>query len=523
MQNTDIIVIGGGPGGYIAAVQAARLGLTVTLIEERELGGVCLNRGCIPTKTLVDTAKSIDAVRAGKRRGIVSSGSVGIDLKTAVQFKQRVTKRLGMGVEALLRDSGVHIVKGTATVRADLTVAVKVGRSTDSGGETWQAKKIILATGTVPTRLPIPGIVDRSPGADDPRVLTSDDLLELETVPDSLAILGGGVVGVEMARIFSTFGSKVHVLEALDRLCPFLDAELSRTLTQTMTARKIKVSTSVRLERIERVTGRYASGDARLCSDRQQDDKLVLHLAGDSDAGDLDAGGFTVEATHLLLAVGRSVDDRAFASLNLRRNGRYLAVNDAMQTSHPDVYAVGDVNGLCLLAHAAYRMGEIAALHAVQALTDRASIPVPEEAMRSAPHAMQPAALRVELIPGGIFSDPEIGYVGLTETQATERFGAIRVGRVPLVANGRAVASGHTDGFVKIIADAKTERIVGVQMIGLFASELINEAAVAVANDLTVSQWGHVIHAHPSVAETLPEAALDGFGRSLHLPRRVVS
>ena len=465
MQNTDIIIIGGGPGGYIAAVQAARLGLIVTLVEKRELGGVCLNRGCIPTKTLIDTAKSIDAINAGKRRGIVSTGSIVVDLKTAVQFKQRVTKRLGMGVEALLRNSGVTIVKGMATVRPDLKVEI-------SSGETFLAQKIILATGTVPLRPPIPGI-------NDPRVLTSDDLLELETIPDSLAILGGGVIGVEMARIFSSFGTKVHVIEALDRLCTFLDTEVSATLMQTMTARKIKVSTDTKLKRIE-----------------PHNNKLVLHLAD----------GSTIEAAYLLLAVGRTVDDRAFASLNLRRNGQFLAVDHAMQTSHPDVYAVGDVNGLCLLAHAAYCMGEIAASHAARTLKSDALIFVPK--------------FCDELVPVCIFSDPEIGYVGLTEAQAVERFGKIRVGRLPLVANGRAVAAGHTDGFVKVIADAKTEKIVGVQMIGLLASELINEAATAITNGLTVSQWGHVIHAHPSVAEALPEVALDCFGRSLHLPRR---
>ena len=505
MQNLDmidLIIIGGGPGGYIAAVQAARLGLSVTLIEERELGGVCLNRGCIPTKTLIDTAKSLDAIRDGKRRGIALTGSLAVDLKTAVQFKQRVTKRLGMGVEALLRDSGVNIVKGTAVVRPDLTVEVMAGRSTDSGGDgsiatrntksiatsnSLQAKKIILATGTVPLRPPIPG-------SDDPRVLTSDELLELEAVPDSLAVLGGGVIAVEMARIFSTFGANVHVIEALERLCPFLDAELSQALTQTMVARngsiatrnKIKVSTGVKLERIE-----------------SRNDRLVLHL---DNCGSHCSHGSTVEASHLPLAVGRAVDGRAFESLDLRRKGQFVAVDDLMQTSHPDVYAVGDVNGLCQLAHAAYRMGEIAASHAARSLLNDISIPIPE--------------FHAELVPGCIFSDPEIGHVGLTEARAMERFGHIRVGRVPLVANGRAVVSGHSDGFVKVIADSATEKIVGVQMIGLFASELINEAATAIANGLTVSQWGHVIHAHPSIAEALPEAALDGFARSLHLPQK---
>ena len=477
MQNTnvtDLIIIGGGPGGYIAAVQAARFGLSVILIEERELGGVCLNRGCIPTKTLVDTAKSIDAVHAGKRRGITLTGSLGVDLKAAIQFKQRVTKRLSMGIEALLRGSGVTLIKGTAVARPDLTVHI-------SDGETLQAKKIILATGTVPLRPPIPG-------SNDPRVLTSDELLELETVPDSLAVLGGGVIGVEMARIFSSFGAEVHVIEALERLCPFIDVELSLALTKTMTARKIKISTSTKLERIE-----------------PRDDKLVLHLAN----------GSTADASHLLLAVGRAVDDRAFLPeteasgafepLHLRRNGPFLAVDGNMQTSHPDVYAVGDVNGLCLLAHAAYRMGEIAASHAARLLRDNGSIPVPE--------------FHAELVPGGIFSDPEIGYVGLTEAQAIEHFGNICIGRMPLAANGRAIVAGHSDGFVKVIADAKTEKIAGVQMIGLFASELINEAATAIANGLTVSQWGHVIHAHPSIAEALPEAALDCFAQSLHLPQ----
>lgn len=474
MRNCDLIIIGGGPGGYIAAVQAARLGLTTALVEERALGGVCLNRGCIPTKTLVDTAKSIEAVNAGKRRGIALSGTVGVDLKTAVQFKQRVTKRLSMGVEALLKDSGVTIVKGTAVVRPDLSVEISGGDV--SGNMPLQAKKIILATGTVPMRLPVPG-------TDAPRVLTSDDILETETVPESLAILGGGVIGVEMARVFRAFGAKVHLIEALDRICPFLDAELSQALTKTLTDRKIKVSTSAKLERVE-----------------PMDDKLVLH------AVDISGNDLTVECSHLLMAVGRSVDTRAFESLDLKREGRFVAVDAAMRTSHPDVYAIGDVNGLCMLAHAAYRMGEIVAAHAAATLSGDASIFVP--------------TFDAELVPGGIFSDPEVGYVGLTESQAVERYGEIRVGRMPMIANGRAVVSGHTDGFVKIIADAKTEKIVGVHMIGLFASELINEAATAIANGLTADQWGHVIHAHPSIAEALPEAALDAFGRSLHLPRK---
>ena len=481
-----MIIIGGGPGGYIAAVQAARLGLSVALIEERTLGGVCLNRGCIPTKTLVDTAKSIDAIADGKRRGITTSGPVGIDLKTAVQFKQRVVKRLSMGVESLLKNSAVTIIKGTAVVRPDLSVEVSSSEMTnnETASDTLlQAKKIILATGTNPMRLPIPG-------ANDSRVLTSDEILELETVPESLAILGGGIIGVEMARIFSAFGSRVHIVEALDRICPFLDGELSSALTKTLTDRKIKVSTNAKLERIEALA-----------------DKLVLHVA--------DASGSvsTAECSHLLMAVGRSVDVRAFESLNLKRNGQFLAVDEAMRTSHPNVYAVGDVNGLCMLAHAAYRMGEIAAAHAATTLFDNAKSPFDGTTI-SVPR------FDAELVPGGIFSAPEIGCVGLTEPQATERYGEIRVGRLPLIANGRAVVSGHIEGFVKVIADAKTERIVGVHILGLFASELINEAATAVANGLTVGQWGHVIHAHPSVAEALPEAALDCFERSLHLPKR---
>jgi len=466
MQTRDIVVIGGGPAGYVAAVRAAQLGVSVTLVEERELGGTCLNRGCIPTKTLVDTAKMIGHIPDGKKRGVVYSGTYEIDMKAALNYKNRLVRRMSAGIGVLLREHGVEVLSGCGTVSDGLDgLVVNV-----SNGEAVRAKKIIVATGTNPIRLPIPGFHDS-------RVLTTDNVLNLDFVPKRLAVLGAGVAGVEFSQIFKTFGSEVHIIEALDRVCPFLDAELSRALEKSCLEKKIKCSLGTKLEKIE-----------------SHDENLVLHLSD----------GQTLEVTHLLSAVGRAPDCRAVESLNLKQQREYVVVNDWFQSSHPDIYVPGDLNGSCMLAHAAYRMGEIAADHAVASLKNESPEDIPK--------------FCTTCVPGAIYTDPEVGYVGLTEEKAKEKHENIMIGRFPLAANGRATVAGTPEGFVKAIASSKTEKIVGVHIFGLYASELVNEAAVAVTLGLTIGEWSKVIHAHPTVSESLAEAAADAKFLSLHLP-----
>ncbi len=505
----DILVIGGGPAGYSAAIHAAKQGsknsLRIGIVESRQLGGTCLNRGCIPTKTLLDTAGILDSLADAPKRGIELCGNASVDMKKVLQFKNRVVKKMNMGVGVLLRENSVPVIQGTAKVesteggfRVSVTNGDKTGILT--------TMKLILATGSEPTRIPLAGL-------DDPdisqRILTSDELLDLDFVPEKLLILGGGVIGVEAARIFRSFGSDVHIVEALPRLLPFVDTEIVSVLTKSLNGRKIKVSTGVQATAVEKTE----SGIALLLADGQR-----------------------LEASHLLLSVGRSpntsiLSDGLKSSLKLDRRG-FISVDHWMKTSVPGLFAPGDVNGLCMLAHAAIEMGRLAATAAVEELIpnlddsdtpDESAIEEFRRRILEKPnHSMLPSLLESFFpfyVPGCVYGEPEIGYIGWTEEQAKDKLGdRIRIGRFPFGANGRAAASGQQEGFVKVIRFIETETIVGVHIIGPCASELINEVSAIMYAGGNVDQWAASIHAHPTYGEALVEAAADSLGTALHLP-----
>jgi len=475
----DVVVIGGGPAGYIAAIKAAKLGGNVALVERGQLGGTCLNRGCIPTKTYLKNAEMIASVRECAKRGIVlADPTLTVDMPKWVSLKNRVVKRLTAGVGVLLREHNVTIVQGEGRIEplespgnGGARFNVQVHSEKGDGGEATvlATKNVIAAGGSKVGRLPIPGL-------EDPRVLTSDTILDLKELPDSLAILGGGVIGIEMARIFSATGVKTTIVEREPRLAPMLDVELSDALAKTFKREKVDVRTGVEVEEIQ-----------------FSDDGASLVLAG----------GETINAAAVLLSVGRVPDESALEGLDLEREGRAIRVDGSMRTSIPGLYAPGDVNAQNMLAHAAFKMGEVAA----------------QDAMGHAEHTV--ASDPVELLkytPGVIYGEPEAACVGLTESQAKEQHGEIRVGRFPFQANGRAIASGQTDGFVKVIADAKYGEILGVHIYGPCASELINEAATLMAAEATIEELAEAIHAHPTLSETLMEAAADALERCLHLP-----
>lgn len=523
-EQYDILVLGGGPAGYTAAIHATRReegsAVSVALIEPLQLGGTCLNRGCIPTKTLVETAHYLDLFAEASQRGIDWQGSATINPAKAFQYKDRIVKRMNAGVGILMRENGITVKNARAAL--DFTegeefpfTAALSGPDGEDLGQV-RARKVILATGARPARPPIPGLAD--PALAD-RILTSDQLLDpalmpeflKREIPPRLAILGGGIIGIEVARIFRSFGSEVHVIEALPRLASALDEEISEALAKALKAKKVKLSLSKTLERVE-----PAASGLTLCF----------------------PDGETLEVSHLLVAVGRSpctemLSESLRQRLKPNRQG-FLPVDEWMKTLVPGLFAPGDVNGKCQLAHAAMEMGRLAALAALEELNPEVEPFGEEEISESALEEYRRRIMEKDdksplpdmvkdffpfYIPSCIYGEPEAGSIGWTEAHAREKLGdAIQVGRFPFAANGRAAAAGHREGFVKVIRLKERQSIVGVHIVGPCASELINEVSAIMYAGGNIDQWAASIHAHPTYGEALVEAAADSLGQALHLP-----
>ncbi len=462
-KDYDIIVIGGGPAGYVAAIKSAQLGARTALVEKDELGGTCLNRGCIPTKNYLKSAEFIYELKEVKKRGInINDPGFSIDMPAAVKAKNTVVKKLTSGVGSLLRANKVKVYKGTGIIK-------EAGKVEIDGTEIITATSIILAGGSKAIKIPIPGV--ESPG-----VMTSDEILDIQEIPKRLAVIGGGIIGIEMAMVFNAFGSRITVVELDKRILPFLDSEISETLLKSCREKGIEIKTGIRLEKIED-TG---SG-------------LKLYLAN----------GDTINTDKALLSIGRQADLSCAGEIGLSVDKGKLTANDRMETAVPGIFSVGDLNGQKMLAHAAFKMGETAAVNAAV----YAGLDI-EEA---------PAVADLRFVPSILYAVPEAGSVGMTEEEAGKQYD-IAVGNFPLAANGRALASGAPEGFVKIIADKKYGELLGVQIVGHGASEIINEAASLMAMEITVHEIADIIHGHPTISEAFMEAAADCLGRCIHLP-----
>ena len=463
-RHFDVVVIGTGPGGYVAAIRAAQLGLKTAVVEKAELGGTCLNWGCIPTKAWIGTAHLFEQIKRAKEFGI-EVGEPRINWAWLLERKQKVVKQLTGGVKTLLQGRQVEIVRGTAKLVSAHKIAVV---PKEGGAVELTADHIIFATGAYAT-LP-PGFA-----LDGERVITSEEALALSHQPRRLAIMGGGVVGTEFACFFAAIGTQVTLVEMLPRLVPAEDDEIAQTLEREMKKQKIAVHVNTKVEALK----------------DEPDGALTLTLGG----------GKSVTVDSVLVATGRRPysEGLGLEALNVARGDRgKIAVNDRLQTSVPGLYAIGDVTDIKQLAHFASAQGKAAA-------------------ELIAGHTSQ---TNWRAVPAATFTSPEIASVGLTEREAAAEGRQVKIGRFPFRAHGRNIADGELAGFVKLIADAGTDQVLGAHIIGAKASELIHECALAIAADLNARDLAQAIHAHPTMTETLGEAAEDVEHMAVHILRQ---
>jgi len=467
---TRIVIIGAGMGGYVAAIRAAQLGAAVTLIESAAVGGLCLNWGCIPSKSLLACAELAQKIKKAGEFGITIAGAVTYDLARMVERKNKIVTGLVKGVRTLLKTWNVELIEGRGALVNATTVRVVKPDGTET---TLQADAVIVGTGTTAPALP-------NLALDGTHILSSREALDLTAVPDSLLIVGGGVEGCEFASLFSVLGAKVTLVEMLPRILSTEDEEVSALLAAELKKLGVTILVNARVE------------------------KAVVGPDGVSTAL---ADGTIVASAKVLVSIGRRFNTAGLgleeAGVQLGRRGEIL-VDERMATSAPGVYAIGDVTGKAMLAHVASAQGKVA----VRNILGR------------------PATMSYDVIPSGIFTFPEVGRVGLTEQEARQRGQEqgmeIKIGKFRPIGLGKAHASGETVGLFKIITEAKTGRIVGVHLVGSHAADLIHEAAVAMQMGATAETLAGTIHAHPTMAEGLMEAAEDVDGMAIHLARRRV-
>ena len=440
----DIIIIGAGPGGYETAADAAAKGLTVAIVERDQMGGTCLNRGCIPTKALCRNAEVINLMREAEVWG-VKTGEMAFDYAPVFERKEAVVKQLREGVEMLMGAPGITAIKGEATLKDANTVVVN--------GEEYSAKNIIIATGSAPRGLPIEG-------AD--LAMTSDDILAMETLPKSLCIVGGGVIGMEFAAVFSTFGVEVTVIEYCKEILPPFDKDVAKRLKTVLSKRGIKIITSAAVNGIT-----------------QGEEGFTVSY-------ELKGKPLSVTCEKVLMSVGRQpVLPQGLDAVGVTVGRRGIEVDDNMMTNVKGVYAIGDVNGRMMLAHAASAQGQ-RALHAILGKADE---------------------IKLDIVPSAVFTVPELAMVGLTEEQCAEKGLDVTVKKSFFRSNGKAVAMNETDGLIKMIVDNETRQIVGCHICGAHAADLIQEVVTAMNAGATVDLLARSIHGHPTLSEVMLTAA----------------
>ncbi|MEK5476791.1 dihydrolipoyl dehydrogenase [Paenibacillus sp. FSL R5-0407] len=468
----DVAVLGGGTGGYIAAIRAAQLGKEVVIIEQDKLGGTCLHRGCIPSKALLRSAELYAQMKDSASFGIETSG-VTLVFPKVQERKQGIVDQLHKGVQYLMRKNKIQVLQGKGRVIGPSIFSPKSGavavELSDGEMETVVPANLIIATGSRPRFLP--GLIP-----DGKHILSSDEALSMEELPESMLIVGGGVIGVEWASLLNDFGVQVTVVEAADQLLPAEDEEVARELQKQLQKRGVTVMTGVKV-----LTDSYEVKDGLVHISAQRGDDVTI-LQGDK----------------LLVSVGRqaNVENIGLENTDIGLQQGFIRVNEHMQTTEPHIYAIGDCIGGLQLAHAASHEGLVAVNHLVG----------------EASHAYEASQ-----VPRCVYTRPEVASVGITEKEAKQQGREVKTAKVPFSAIGKALVQGEREGFVKIVADAVTNDLVGVQIIGAHATELIAQAALAQLLDATPWEIGQAGFAHPSLSEIIGEAALAVEGRSLSL------
>lgn len=464
-QTADVVVLGGGPGGYVAAIRAAQLGFSVTCVEaDNTLGGTCVNVGCIPSKALLQSSEHYEWLRLHAAEHGITVDHAAVDLATMMARKNDVVAQNTKGVEFLFRKNKITWAKGFGTLKTGNVIEVK-----DANGQVtaWQGKSVIIATGSVPVQLPFLPF-------DEKRVLSNVGALQIPEVPKHLIVVGGGVIGLELGSVWRRLGARVTVVEYAPTILPGNDDDLVKEADKILRKQGLEIHTGTK------VTG----ADVRA-------DGVTIHVEKDGAASSIDAD-------YVLVSVGRKPSlsgvDAAALGLTLGQRGE-IAVNDQQRTNLPGVYAIGDVTGGKLLAHKAEEEGVVAA-----------------EVI-----AGKPVHMHQHIMPGIVYTWPEVATVGLTEQEVKASGRAYRVGKFPFSANGRARTMGETQGFVKFVVDKDTDEILGAHMIGPNAADLLSEVVLAMEYRGSAEDIGITVHSHPTLSETVKEAALSAIGRAIHM------
>lgn len=476
--DADVVVIGSGPGGYVSAIRAAQLGARTVCIEKEatEWGGTCLNWGCIPTKALIASTERLHHVKTADAMGVVISGEIGFDFGKMMERKGKIVTTLRGGVQTLLKSNHVRSIVGKAKLVDAHTVEIA---SADGKTERVTTKSVILATGSVPIIPPIPGL-ERAPG--DRRgessngIWTSDEAISAKSCPASMLIIGTGAVGLEFAYVFRSLGAQVTLVDIAPEILPAADREIAKELRKSLTKQGMNIVTGAKVAKVE-----------------QNGNLKAVTL-------ETEKGTVVVEAEVVLVGAGRKAfyEGLGLEGVGVVTSRKGIEVNDYLQTSVPNIYAIGDVTGKQLLAHLASHMGIVAA----------------ENAMG---HTVK---MDYRAVPGPIYTSPEVAMVGLTEEQAREQGYDVVTGRFPFRPLGRAMALNEQEGLVKVVAERKYGELLGVHIIGPYATELIHEGVIAIKLEATIEELMTSIHAHPTLSEAIGEAALDTKGEAIHKPRK---
>ncbi|MED4204328.1 dihydrolipoyl dehydrogenase [Neobacillus mesonae] len=467
----DLVILGGGTGGYVAAIRASQLGLKTAIVEKGKLGGTCLHKGCIPSKALLRSAEVYTTTKRGEDFGVMTS-DVTLNFGKVQERKSRIITQLHKGVQHLMKQGKVDVYEGIGrilgpSIFSPMPGTISVEMNNGSENEMLIPKNVIIATGSRPRTLPGLEI-------DGEYVMTSDEALEMESLPNSIIIVGGGVIGIEWASMLSDFGVEVTVIEYADRIIPTEDHEISKEMQRLLKKKGIKVVMSAKVL-----------------------PETLVKAEGVTIAAEVKGEAKEFKAEKLLVSVGRQANTEGIGldNTDIQIEKGFIVTNEFFQTKESHIYAIGDCIGGLQLAHVASHEGIIAVEHIVD---------------------QKPAPLDYRLVSRCIYSNPEVSSVGITETEAIEKGHKVKVGKFSFRAIGKALVFGESDGFVKIIADEETEDLLGVHMIGPHVTDMISEAGLAMVLDAVPWEIAHTIHPHPTLSEAIGEAALAVDGKAIH-------